>query len=999
MNEPDIVVEAAFGQPFNIPVPPEGWVDITEYVQGFDTSRGRSNEIGAPQSGSATLTLDNSGGEFTPGNPASPFHPHVNPRTQVRIRDAADTVPAAAGTAILENLFTDPRIVDGGYAAEGNVKQTRDDIRWGLSGPPLIADDTDTPYQARQNTYENFAGVAPAAQHSGVFLLSAGDANIAPLNTGSAIAVRFTPEGVFPDGWWACSPGDHVSACLDAVAVFAGTVTEDPVLAMGFSFMDSSGTQVGSSNLDTVVTVDSSLDNVLTSEPPARLARVPRIGAQNVVVAPAGAAYFVPVLWLVNRPTMTYTISGTQITAQPEYKCWNPAVYNHGQTPFDWTLADYGLNNEDGGPFPVVGPWLHVPGLTGDWTGLPDESTSKAYLADAGGLFNGYVTSWPATVDGLTSDVAVPLSDRYADWGARPLTQPFRDAFLRLEPDMFFPLDESGSVFSDVVTGTQALVQHSLPDRAGLYAGQNIPTVEGGSDSLIEAVHSATSAHATGQALVKHGNAVYALGASLRMLVDVNPAEQGFSFAFVYRFDSFMQQHDSSIDLALDARPYMLVDSRGGGVNRAMFMDIFPQTKFGKTDYLFGLWDDTGKEYYTSLPVSHDILFNESGKGNPVLIYVTWNPVEDRMRVGALSLTGSPSLAAYPGLPWYEYPYSQSLSASNDRMAVNDGSGTYDSVASLFAGWHFDELHVLGFTRPDGKYAGFAEHSAQNLGWWNRELSDRELTGLYRSTTDHYGEYASDRVQRVLARGAGVSHGKILTHFDDTRLGPASGEGPDTTASAAVQQVAQDALAEFTVDGAGSALYRPRAERYNRPADWVFDSSAGTGVESGLSFTSDEQDVQNDVTVTNSTSGAMYEVEADDSVALFGVKAQSYDVNVLSDQYAEQYAYHMVNRYGMPIVRVDGVTVNASAAAVGQLWAHVLGAAVGDKVTLAGLPSLAPAAAADFFVESVSHTVARDGARLTWTTGFDLSPAAAWDAWVLDDTNLGVLSESTVLAL
>ena len=63
------------------------WTDITGWVKSVATKRGRSNEVGTVEAGTAAVQLDNSDGRFTPQRATSPA-PYLNniaPRRQVRI--------------------------------------------------------------------------------------------------------------------------------------------------------------------------------------------------------------------------------------------------------------------------------------------------------------------------------------------------------------------------------------------------------------------------------------------------------------------------------------------------------------------------------------------------------------------------------------------------------------------------------------------------------------------------------------------------------------------------------------------------------------------------------------------------------------------------------------------------------------------------------------------------------------------------------------------------
>ncbi|MGD6761348.1 hypothetical protein ACOKM5_20655 [Streptomyces sp. BH097] len=93
------------------------WTDITQYVdvknQGVAITRGASDELSETQPGTATLTLDNSDGRFTPGNSGSPYYPFARRNAPIRISVAV--IPQRTGSApyplaMLGDDFDDNRI-------------------------------------------------------------------------------------------------------------------------------------------------------------------------------------------------------------------------------------------------------------------------------------------------------------------------------------------------------------------------------------------------------------------------------------------------------------------------------------------------------------------------------------------------------------------------------------------------------------------------------------------------------------------------------------------------------------------------------------------------------------------------------------------------------------------------------------------------------------------------------------------------------------------------
>jgi len=95
MASPNIKCEVAFAVgPLVTPTAPQ-WIDVSAYVEGFSTRRGRSNEFDTIQAGTVTLTLNNKARLFDPTNTASTYYPNVVPGKQIRIRATWNAVDYA----------------------------------------------------------------------------------------------------------------------------------------------------------------------------------------------------------------------------------------------------------------------------------------------------------------------------------------------------------------------------------------------------------------------------------------------------------------------------------------------------------------------------------------------------------------------------------------------------------------------------------------------------------------------------------------------------------------------------------------------------------------------------------------------------------------------------------------------------------------------------------------------------------------------------------------
>lgn len=80
----NITVSIAFGNdPFDAS---PTWTDVSAYVRGFATSRGRSSVLSVFGTGTATVDLDNRDGRFSPNNTAGAYYPNVKVFVPIRIQ-------------------------------------------------------------------------------------------------------------------------------------------------------------------------------------------------------------------------------------------------------------------------------------------------------------------------------------------------------------------------------------------------------------------------------------------------------------------------------------------------------------------------------------------------------------------------------------------------------------------------------------------------------------------------------------------------------------------------------------------------------------------------------------------------------------------------------------------------------------------------------------------------------------------------------------------------
>jgi hypothetical protein len=118
---PAIIIEVAYAtQPLNdAPI----WTNVSPYLRGFDTSRGRNFEYDRMEAGTARYLLSNRDSRFNPDNTSGPYYPNVKPTRRVRIKAVWESVeypvfygftegypqrfPSAGYDAVVEQTATD----------------------------------------------------------------------------------------------------------------------------------------------------------------------------------------------------------------------------------------------------------------------------------------------------------------------------------------------------------------------------------------------------------------------------------------------------------------------------------------------------------------------------------------------------------------------------------------------------------------------------------------------------------------------------------------------------------------------------------------------------------------------------------------------------------------------------------------------------------------------------------------------------------------------------
>ncbi|MCK9896979.1 hypothetical protein [Frankia sp. AgB32] len=173
-----------------------------------------------------------------------------------------------------------------------------------------------------------------------------------------------------------------------------------------------------------------------------------------------------------------------------------------------------------------------------------------------------------------------------------------------------------------------------------------------------------------------------------------------------------------------------------------------------------------------------------------------------------------------------------------------------------------------------------------------------------------------------------------------------------TTALSLIQDIAKQSSALVIADVAGKLVMRNRHARVNVAAKAVFRAADGTAI-TARDFTpkKDNQFVENSIKVTRTTGATTVASDAA-SIARYGLKpADDIEVAIDSDEEAAALGKWRVATRKDNRARVSSLALQPGARPA--LWPILLGLEVGDRISVQGLPSLAPWQTLDAFVESI----------------------------------------------
>jgi hypothetical protein len=191
--------------------------------------------------------------------------------------------------------------------------------------------------------------------------------------------------------------------------------------------------------------------------------------------------------------------------------------------------------------------------------------------------------------------------------------------------------------------------------------------------------------------------------------------------------------------------------------------------------------------------------------------------------------------------------------------------------------------------------------------------------------------------------------------------------------------------------GHGTLVFHARSHRYNAASTLTLSGDGGE-LQASLEPKLDDQGLVNDMTASREGGVSVRAVDGA-SIDDYGLYRESVTLLTTSDSEVQDAANWKVFTGSTPEVRIPVAEADLTRASTSQKTA-LLAREIGDRATLAGLPSQAPAASMDFFIEGYTELITAEQYRIS----FNLSPASLSGVWQLDSSVYSLLGTTTRLA-
>ncbi len=343
---------------------------------------------------------------------------------------------------------------------------------------------------------------------------------------------------------------------------------------------------------------------------------------------------------------------------------------------------------------------------------------------------------------------------------------------------------------------------------------------------------------------------------------------------------------------------------------------------------------------------------------------------------GAISPLGYADGETHHALVKWEEPGTTTTLYVDGAIVATGATGAFTgTVDTVIVG------DMVGYGNP---FNGTMSHVAFGAG----PITDADVAFRAEAILGSYiDESSADRIAR-LAVFAGVAD------TDTDLIGSTPIADFDLTGSTALDAMRK---VETTEGGVlfdaldGTLTFRGRDARYGAASEFTV-SYTGLEVAGALRPVLDDQQQVNDMTATNvdGVPGRQFDQTSIDENGLY---RDSLELMTTDPDEPLMRAGWVVGRYAEPPERISDLELLLDTAS-NTLAAGILGAEIGTKFTLTGLPANAPQSSMVLFVEGRAERISMSEDRVTFHT----SPAALSDVWILDSASMSQLDSTTVLA-
>jgi hypothetical protein len=284
-----------------------------------------------------------------------------------------------------------------------------------------------------------------------------------------------------------------------------------------------------------------------------------------------------------------------------------------------------------------------------------------------------------------------------------------------------------------------------------------------------------------------------------------------------------------------------------------------------------------------------------------------------------------------------------------------------------------------------GSITGVIAHAALYLATPSAtRITAHANAGLNGFNTDR----SDQRISRYLVYGGVPTASQVLEAGVQTNVPHYDITG--NSVAGAVAKVNEGEVGVVFARGDGKVVFHNRQHRQLKTtADWTLTA---IDLDPGTVVPADMQQVTN-IATSSRAGGATQAAQSASSITKHGQYPASYDsLLVTTDAQALDRINWQVGTHAEPGARFNQLQIDLLTASQ-TLQQNAQARELGDRLSITGLPSQAPAGLADQIIEGWTETLTA----ASWDMTFNTSPWGLEQAWILGDATYGVLGSTTRL--